>query len=87
MSSSTVSSNTSSSTVPSSANSGLIVYIFTQIIQWTASLIWWFGMNLIVSPITSTIGHMLYWLCWLIAIGLLAFFIEGPKPKDDGYGP
>lgn len=30
---------------------------------------------------------MLYWLCWLIAIGLLAFFIEGPKPKDDGYGP
>lgn len=41
-------------------------------------------MNLIVTPIASTIGHLIYWLMWLILIGSLTIIIEKPKTKNNG---
>ena len=46
----------------------------------------WLFTNLIVSPIASTIGHMLYWIIWLIVIGSLAFIIERPRPNNHNPG-
>jgi len=40
-------------------------------------------MNLIVTPIASSIGHVIYWLMWLIVIGSLAIIIEKPKTENN----
>ena len=38
---------------------------------------------MIVTPIASSIGHVIYWLMWLIVIGSLAIIIEKPKTQKN----